>query len=87
MSDYDESFDDSFESESDSDHADGVALEDQYLHNVRGVHIPITLVGGGGSLGPGLGGGVETAASRKERLLLQGGNGAKDSLSDPDDWR
>lgn len=80
MSDYDDSFYDSFESGSDSDHAG----EENFLHmnvtNLR-THTAFSSSGEGGAS-------VEAPRPRKDLLLLTGNSGERfDSLSDHDDWR
>lgn len=83
MSDYDDSFYDSFESDSESDHADGPG-EENFLHmNVTNLRTQTAFSS------EGVGASVEAPRPRKDLLLLTG-NGERfqfDSLSDHDDWR
>ena len=83
MSDNDDSFYDSFESGSDSDHVDGLG-DDNFLHmnvsNLRSYsHTAFSSSTEGGAS-------VEALKPRKD-LLLVTGNGHFESLSDHDDWR
>ena len=73
MSDYDESFDDSFDSASDSDHVDGGAGDEGIVPDSRR-----TMMYSQPALEP---------VAMKDFLILHGGNGARDSLSDQDDFR
>lgn len=82
MSDYDENFDDSFDSESDSDRVDGGIGEDDFCPEPRS--IPFT------SFHPQHQHQQQPAPhllTMKDFVVLQGGNGARDSLSDHDDFR
>lgn len=83
MSDCDDSFYDSFESGSDSDHADGPG-EENFLHmnvcvNVTNLRAQTAFHSIGGA-------GLEIPAARKD-LLLCAGNGERGQCDDQDDWR
>ena len=77
MSDCDDSFEDSFDSGSESDHADGggggMAGEDGFI------------VLRGAKAADGLGGGLDPAAMMRKDLLLVNSGG--DPVGDHDDWR
>lgn len=77
MSDYDESFDDSFDSASDSDHADGGGREEGFVTSGRRIT----------QSRPAMMGLEAPTIAIKDFLVLQGGNGGRDSLSDHDDFR
>lgn len=83
MSDNDDSFYDSFDSGSDSDHIDRPAEKENYLHmNVTNLRAQSAFSGDGGAV-------LEVPTARKDLLLLAGNGdrGQFESLSDHDDWR
>lgn len=83
MSDPDDSFYDSFDSESDSDRADGPGpREENFLHMMTNQKAPAAFQSSGGAS-------LEIPAARKDLLLLAGNGerGGQSDLSDQDDWR
>ena len=82
MSDYDENFDDSFDSESDSDRVDVGVGEDDFCPEPERRSIPFSSFQPQQQQQPG-----PHLLTMKDFVVLQGGNGARDSLSDHDDFR
>jgi hypothetical protein len=86
MSDNDDSFYDSFESGSDSDHADGPG-EDGFVHmNVTIDRSSLRTHTTFSSSGEGYAG-LEVSRARKDPFVFGNERTPFDSLSDHDDWR